>query len=62
MLVLWGEFLVSLGLILGGLTAPALIAGAFMNINFLLDGTVSTNPNLMTVAMILLLVGSASYY
>ena len=58
----WGEFLVGLGLILGCLTVPALVAGAFMNLNFLLAGTVSTNPNLFTVAMILLLVGSASYY
>ncbi|MEW9502872.1 hypothetical protein AB1471_13835 [Jeotgalibacillus marinus] len=61
-LVPWDEFLVGLGLILGCLTAPALIAGTFMNLNFLLAGTVSTNSNLMTVAMILLLVGSASYY
>lgn len=61
-LVSWGEVLVGLGLIVGLLTIPALVAGAFMNLNFLLAGTVSTNPILLTVAFILLLVGSASYY
>lgn len=60
-LVPWGELLVGIGLILGAATIPALIAGAFMNLNFLLAGTVSTNPILYTVAMILLFAGSASY-
>ncbi|MFS0862812.1 DoxX family membrane protein [Fredinandcohnia sp. 179-A 10B2 NHS] len=61
-LIPWGEVLVGLGLILGAATIPALIAGAFMNLNFLLAGTVSTNPILMTVAVILLFVGAASYH
>ncbi|MFS0784675.1 DoxX family protein [Bacillus sp. 1P06AnD] len=61
-LIPWGELLVGIGLILGCLTVPALIAGAFMNLNFLLAGTVSTNPILYTLAMILLFGGSASYY
>ncbi|WLR41809.1 DoxX family protein [Bacillus carboniphilus] len=61
-LVSWGEFLVGLGLILGALTIPALLAGAFMNLNFMLAGTTSTNPILYTLAMILLFAGSASYY
>ncbi|MEQ2526863.1 DoxX family membrane protein [Robertmurraya yapensis] len=61
-LVQWGEVLVGLGLILGVATIPALIAGAFMNLNFMLAGTTSTNPILYTVAMILLFAGTASYY
>lgn len=61
-LVAWGEVLVGLGLIIGLLTIPALVAGAFMNINFLLAGTLSTNVNLLVISFILLLVGSGSYY
>ncbi|WP_449538205.1 DoxX family membrane protein [Ferdinandcohnia sp. Marseille-Q9671] len=61
-LIPWGEVLVGLGLILGAATIPALLAGAFMNLNFLLAGTVSTNPVLYTVAMILLFAGAATYY
>lgn len=61
-LVPWGEVLVGIGLILGAATIPALLAGAFMNLNFLLAGTVSTNPILMTVAIILLFVGTGATY
>lgn len=61
-LVQWGELLVGVGLILGCATIPALLAGAFMNLNFLLAGTTSTNPILYTVAVILLFAGTASYY
>lgn len=61
-LVAWGEVLVGLGLIVGLATIPALIAGAFMNLNFLMAGTVSTNPVLLTAAFILILVGSGAYF
>ena len=61
-LIPWGEVLVGIGLILGAATIPALIAAAFMNLNFLLAGTLSTNPMLYTVAMILLFAGGAAYY
>lgn len=61
-LVEWGELLVGIGLILGCATIPALLAGAFMNLNFLLAGTTSTNPILYTVEVILLAAGGASYY
>ncbi|MBS4179126.1 DoxX family membrane protein [Lederbergia citrea] len=62
-LIPWGEVLVGIGLIVGALTLPALIAGAFMNLNFLMAGTVSTNPILLTAAIILLFVikGTAYY-
>ncbi|RSK26137.1 DoxX family membrane protein [Bacillus sp. HMF5848] len=61
-LIPWGEVLVGIGLILGAATIPALLAGAFMNLNFLLAGTTSTNPILYTAAVILLFAGTASYY
>ncbi|WML43056.1 DoxX family protein [Neobacillus sp. PS3-40] len=61
-LVPWGELLVGLGLIVGLATIPALIAGAFMNLNFLLAGSASTDPILYTAAMILLFTGSGAYF
>lgn len=58
-----GEVLVGICLILGVFTVPALVAGAFMNVNFLLAGTISTNPNFLVVTMILLFVyKGAEYY
>src|SRR4051794_8531103 len=51
-LIPWGELLVGVGLILGAATIPALIAAGFMNLNFLLAGTLSTNPILFTVAIV----------
>lgn len=61
-LVAYGELLVGIGLILGAATIPALIAAAFMNLNFLLAGTTSTNPILYTTAIILLFTGSGAYF
>ncbi|MBP1932987.1 DoxX family membrane protein [Ammoniphilus resinae] len=60
-LVPYGELLVGLGLLFGTLTTIALYAGAFMNLNFLLAGTVSTNPVLYTMAILLLVAGPAAY-
>ena len=57
-----GEILVGIGLIFGAATISALLAGAFMNLNFLLAGTISTNPILYTVAIILMAAGAAAYY
>ncbi|AJD90488.1 hypothetical protein JMA_11710 [Jeotgalibacillus malaysiensis] len=56
-LIPWGELFVGLGLIVGLLTMPALVAGAFMNLNFLLAGTISTNPVLLTAAVLLMFAG-----
>lgn len=61
-LVVWGEFLVGLGLIVGFLTRPALYAAALMNLSFLLAGETGVNPVYYTVAIILLVVGSSTYY
>lgn len=54
-LVAWGEVLVGTALILGVLTGIAAFFGGFMNANFLLAGTVSSNPILFIVATWLVL-------
>ncbi|MDG5789745.1 DoxX family protein [Evansella sp. AB-P1] len=54
-LVAWGEVLVGLGLIIGFLTGIAAFFGALMNISFLLAGTISTNPVMFLIAMLLIL-------
>jgi thiosulfate dehydrogenase [quinone] large subunit len=54
-LVSWGEVLVGIALILGIFTGIAAFFGSFMNINYLLAGTVSTNPILFLIAIFLIL-------
>lgn len=54
-LVAVGELLVGLGLIVGLFTGVAAFFGGFMNLNFLLAGTVSTNPVLFVLAIGLVL-------
>ncbi|WP_046174415.1 DoxX family protein [Domibacillus indicus] len=61
-LVPWGELLVGIALIAGVFTVPALIAGAFMNLNFLWAGTVSTNPTLLLAAVVLLFAAKGAMY
>lgn len=61
-LVPWGELLVGIGLIIGLATLPALLAGAFMNLNFMLAGTTSTNPVLYTAAFLLIAAGAAAWF
>ncbi len=53
--VSWGELLVGIALILGILTGVAAFFGSFMNMNYLLAGTVSTNPILFLIAVFLVL-------
>ncbi|GBG08827.1 Crp/Fnr family transcriptional regulator [Paenibacillus agaridevorans] len=53
-----GEFLVGVGLIVGGLTAAAAFFGLAMNFMFLFAGTVSTNPWLVLLGVIVLLAGT----
>ena len=50
-LITIGEILVGLGLIVGLFTVTAAFFGAFMNLNFLLAGTVSVNPILLVLAL-----------
>ncbi|QGP91988.1 hypothetical protein MGLY_13370 [Neomoorella glycerini] len=61
-LVVAGEILTGIALILGAATVFSLCISAFMNLNFMLAGSASTNPVLYTVAIILLVAGSSAYY
>lgn len=61
-LVAFGEVLVGISLILGLFTIVGLIAGGFMNLNYMLAGTTSTNPILYTATFLLLIAGSAAYF
>ena len=54
-LVAFGELLVGIALILGIFTGLAAFFGSFMNMNYLLAGTVSTNPVLLLAALFLVL-------
>jgi len=53
--VVVGELLVGIALILGIFTGVAAFFGSFMNFNYLLAGTVSTNPILFLLAMLVIM-------
>ena len=57
-----GEILVGVALIIGAFTGIAAFFGFFMNLNFLLAGTVSTNPILFTLSLLILLGWRISGY
>lgn len=54
-LVAYGELAVGLGLIVGAFTGIAAFFGAFMNLNYLFAGTLSTNPLLLFIQLFLIL-------
>lgn len=54
-LVTFGEIFVGVALILGLLTGFAAFFGGFMNASYLFAGTVSTNPLLLLLAIVLIL-------
>lgn len=54
-MVAFGEFLIGLGLIVGLLTGIAAFFGALMNMSFLLAGTVSSNPVMFMIAILLIM-------
>ncbi|OJI08872.1 MAG: DoxX family protein [Candidatus Vogelbacteria bacterium CG22_combo_CG10-13_8_21_14_all_37_9] len=60
--VAYGELLVGLGLILGCLTGIAAFFGFFMNLNYLLAGTVSLNPVLLILTLGLILAWRIAGY
>jgi thiosulfate dehydrogenase [quinone] large subunit len=61
--IVFGELLVGLGLIAGAFVGVAAFFGAFMNMNFLLAGTTSSNPVLFLLAVFLMLAWKvAGYY
>jgi thiosulfate dehydrogenase [quinone] large subunit len=62
-IITFGEVLVGIALVLGILTGIASFFGVFMNLNYLLAGTVSTNPILGVLALFLILAWRiAGYY
>lgn len=61
-MIAWGEVLVGIALIVGLFTGIAAFFGSFMNINFLLAGTVSVNPVLFTLATGLVLAWRVAGY
>lgn len=61
-LVAWGEFLVGVALILGFLVGVATFFGMFMNLNYMLAGTVSVNPIWFTIGIGLILAWRISGY
>jgi thiosulfate dehydrogenase [quinone] large subunit len=54
-MVAYGELLVGIALIIGAFTGIAAFFGAFMNLNYLLAGTVSINPILLVAGFFLML-------
>lgn len=54
-LVTYGEIAIGIALILGAFTGIAAFFGAFMNMNFLFAGTLSINPILLLVQLLLIL-------
>lgn len=60
--VAFGELAVGLGLLLGAFTGIAAFFGLFMNFNFLLAGTVSVNPILMLLSVLLVLAWKNAGY
>lgn len=57
-LVPWGEFLVGLGLIVGAFTTVAMFFGLLMNFMFMFAGTISTNPWMVLLGMLILVAGA----
>lgn len=53
-----GEFLIGVGLIVGGLTLTAAFFGMLLNFLFLFAGTVSTNPWLLLLAFVIFTAGA----
>jgi len=59
-LIAFGETAVGFGLILGAFVGIAAVAGAFMNLNFMLAGSVSSNPVLLLLGFLLVLAWKTS--
>ncbi|WP_040207363.1 DoxX family protein [Neobacillus jeddahensis] len=57
-LVQWGEVLVGIALILGLLTNFATLMGMVMNFSFLFSGTVSTNGQMILLAIFVIVAGA----
>ncbi len=60
--IAFGETAVGLGLIFGAFVGIAAVSGAFMNLNFMLAGSASTNPVLLLLAFLLVLAWKTAGY
>ena len=60
--IAWGELLAGIGIAIGFLTNIALLGTILMNTAYLMAGTISTNPQLLILEVILLWGGVATYY
>jgi thiosulfate dehydrogenase [quinone] large subunit len=61
-LVVYGELLVGIALLLGAFTGIAAFFGGFMNWNYMMAGSASTNPLLFVVAIGLILAWKVAGY
>ena len=61
-MVAYGELLIGIALILGIFTGISAFFGGFMNLNFMLAGTASTNPVLFVLAVFLILAWKVAGY
>ena len=61
-LVAYGELLIGIALIVGAFTGIVAFLGGFMNWNFMMAGSASTNPLLFVVAVGLILAWKVSGY
>jgi thiosulfate dehydrogenase [quinone] large subunit len=60
--IAFGETAVGIGLILGAFVGIAAVGGAFMNLNFMLAGSASTNPVLLLLGFLLVLAWKTAGY
>ncbi|HYY07090.1 MAG TPA: DoxX family protein [Actinomycetota bacterium] len=60
--IAFGETAVGLGLIFGAFVGIAAVGGAFMNLNFMLAGSASTNPVLLLLGFLLVLAWKTAGY
>lgn len=61
-LIAFGELAIGIALIVGAFVGVAALFGAFMNFNFMLAGTASTNPVLFILAVLLVLAWKTAGY
>lgn len=61
-LVAYGEFIIGLALIIGAFTGIAAFLGAFMNWNYMMAGSASSNPMLFVVALGLIVAWKVAGY
>lgn len=60
--IAWGELFVGIALIAGAFVGIAAFFGMFMNINFLFAGTLSSNPVMLILSILLVLSWKTAGY